>query len=227
MPRPPKRLKSDDEVAAVAARLGRDWRPGDGIETWLRQHVEELTSMVREQGWSWGDIGRALNAAGIEYQTARPWSAAILRKKAVVARSRLARGRAPTDAMAIAVRDALTGLAGKIGQVVINMPGSGVQVVSAGAQTTSTALLAPPIGQAQGLEATREPFAAAEQLADQKSIDDEAENILTFEPASIIGWTGPKPPPSASSGPKATSPAPAAKQDADEVMQRFLGKRTV
>lgn len=220
MPRLPKRSRSDDEVAALAARLGLDWQAGDGVETWLRQHVDELTVMVRDQGWSWTDIGRAMNVAGIQYQTGRPWRAVILRKKAGIARARLNQNRAPTTAVALAVRDALIGLGGKVGQVVINMPGSGVQ-----ADPTPALPARPPSGSRSSEAADQ--LAAIARPHDQEPADDAAGDAPTFAPASIIGWTGPQPVPGAPIGPTATSPAPAAKQDADEVMKRFLGKRTV
>ncbi len=224
MPRLPKRSRSDDEVAILAARLGLGWQTGDGIETWLRQHVEELTAMVRDQGWTWDDIGRALNVAGIQYQTGRPWRAVILRKKAGIARARLNQNRTPTDAVAVAVRDALIGLGGKVGQIVINMPGPNVQ-----ADPTPTQPARPSSGASHppALPDAADQSGAIARPHDQEPTDEEAEDAPTFAPASIIGWTGPKPVPSAPTGPKATPPAPAAKQDADEVMKRFLGKRTV
>lgn len=210
-------------MAVVAARLGLDWRAGDGIETWLRKHVEELTAMVRDQGWTWDDIGRALNMAGIQYRTGRPWRAVILRKKAGIARARLSQNRAPADAVAVAVRDALIGLGGKVGQVVINMPGVAAQAD----QPTRQPVASPTANPLPVIpEAGDQPRTNA-QPPDQQPTDDEAEDVPTFAPASLIGWTGPKPVPTAPTGPKATSPAPAAKQDADEVMKRFLGKRTV
>ena len=208
----------------MAARFRTDWQVGDRIETWLRQHVDELTAIVRDQGWSWNDIGRALHSAGIEYRTGRPWSAAILRKKAVVARTRLALHKAPSDPMALALRDALSGLGGKIGQVVINMPGSGV--VSAVPEAQLLRPVSEPVPVTHGLYGPKEHRTSASvgATSPHQSTEDEAEDVPTFETASIIGWTGSKQPPKSAADPKMTPSAPAAKQDADEVMKRFLGK---
>ena len=58
---------------------------------WLREHMDELTGLVHDKGWSWGAIGQALDAAGIHYSTNRPWSGAILTNKAKLARDANAR----------------------------------------------------------------------------------------------------------------------------------------
>lgn len=81
-----KRTRTEAEVAALAVRLGEDWTPGDAVMPWLRKHVDELTGLVHDEGWSWGAIGQALDAAGIRYSTGRPWSAPTLTAKAKLAR---------------------------------------------------------------------------------------------------------------------------------------------
>ncbi len=58
---------------------------------WLRKHVDELTDLVHDEGWSWGAIGQALDMASIRYSTGRPWSAPILTVKAKLARDANAR----------------------------------------------------------------------------------------------------------------------------------------
>jgi len=86
-----KRARTEAEIAALAARLGEDWTPGDAVMPWLRKHVDELTDLVHDEGWSWSAIGQALDAAGIRYSTGRPWSAPILTVKAKLARDANAR----------------------------------------------------------------------------------------------------------------------------------------
>ncbi len=224
MPRPAKRAQSENEVAALAAQLGRDWQDGDLVLTWLRRHVVELTGLVQDQGWTWHQIGRALNEAGIMYRTGRPWTGRLLNKKAAEARGSLNERRAtmqrslePAEAIAVAVRDALNGMGGKIGQVVVNLPGAPMGATPP----------APPAMVAQAALSEPAPLRAAgtaPPTREQQPTEDEAEDVPTFAPASIIGWTGSKPQPNAATDPRPTPPAPAAKQDADEVMKRFLGK---
>jgi hypothetical protein len=87
--RVPKRRRTLDELAELAARLCSDWRPGDNVMTWIRLHEgarTELSRLVRE-GWSWDDIGRALDVAGIRYQTGKSMAGDLLRKKAGRARA--------------------------------------------------------------------------------------------------------------------------------------------
>ena len=88
---PKKRARTAVEVAALAARLGTDWTPGDAVMPWLRRHADELAGLVHDEDWSWGAIGRALDTAGIHYATGRPWSAPILANKAKLARDANAR----------------------------------------------------------------------------------------------------------------------------------------
>ena len=64
--RPPKRQRTQDELADLARRLGADWQPGDNVMTWIRRHEAadtELSRLVRD-GWSWTDVGLALALAG-------------------------------------------------------------------------------------------------------------------------------------------------------------------
>jgi hypothetical protein len=99
-----------DELADMAKRLGADWRPGDNVMTWIRRHegtTAELSQLVRD-GWSWTDLGKALDLAGIRYQTGTTISGDVLRRKASKARtdeqkrqaSDLRRRSAPADVAA-------------------------------------------------------------------------------------------------------------------------------
>jgi hypothetical protein len=86
--RTPKRVRSVEELAALARVFGADWHPGDNIMTWIRRHeggVRELSKLVRD-GWSWADVGRAMALAGIVYRTGTPIAAGILSNKAWLAR---------------------------------------------------------------------------------------------------------------------------------------------
>ena len=45
--------------------------------------------MVRDGGWTWADIGRAMTLAGITYASGTPWTEALLNVKLAQARSHL------------------------------------------------------------------------------------------------------------------------------------------
>lgn len=45
--------------------------------------------MVRDGGWTWSDIGRAMTLAGITYASGTPWTGALLNVKMAQARSHL------------------------------------------------------------------------------------------------------------------------------------------
>src|SRR3954451_17379005 len=48
-----------------------------------------LRRMVRDGGWTWTDIGRAMTLAGITYASGTPWTGALLNVKMAQARSHL------------------------------------------------------------------------------------------------------------------------------------------
>ena len=94
---PAKRIRDRDELEEQARLFGQDWHAGDRIQTWLNRHegkLGELSQMV-EDGWSWGDVGRAMHIAGITYRTGEPIAPDLLRRKAyrarVEARSKIVR----------------------------------------------------------------------------------------------------------------------------------------
>jgi hypothetical protein len=68
------------EVSALADRLREVWRPGSQITPWLRDHVELLTRLHREERFSWAAVAAALNEAGIVFRTGNPWTATNLAK---------------------------------------------------------------------------------------------------------------------------------------------------
>jgi hypothetical protein len=82
---PIKHLRDETEIRQLAGDLAARWRRGDGVEPWLRSLETELSGKVRQQRWSWESIARALNVAGITYQTNRPWTGrSLLRKIATI-----------------------------------------------------------------------------------------------------------------------------------------------
>jgi len=78
---PKKHLRDDADIGGLAEELAGRWQQGDGIEPWLRSLEPELSRKVRDERWSWESIARALNIAGILYQTARPWTGMSLLQK--------------------------------------------------------------------------------------------------------------------------------------------------
>lgn len=82
---PIKHPRDETEIRRLAGDLAARWRRGDGVEPWLRSLEAELSGMVRQQRWSWESIARALNVAGINYETNRPWTGrSLLRKIATI-----------------------------------------------------------------------------------------------------------------------------------------------
>lgn len=117
--------RADAEVQALATRWRSEWTPHDGIEPWLRRHMAELTGLIHHDRWSWADLTRALNDAGIFYGTGRPWSATRLSSKVrtLRMRQRLSSPRVtPQDLMA-AVREALGATVGNFNTININLIG--------------------------------------------------------------------------------------------------------
>ena len=86
---PIRTARPDAQIEQLAAEFRRCWVAADGIEPWLRRQAARLDKLVRAEGWSWDDVGRALTAAGITYVTGRPWSGRILAIKAAEVRLQL------------------------------------------------------------------------------------------------------------------------------------------
>jgi hypothetical protein len=82
-----KRIRSQEEITALAKRLRTRWNPGEPLRPWLRRHGGMLLKLVHG-GWSWAYIADALEEAGVKYQTEKRWTAAWLQ-------SDLHRARAP------------------------------------------------------------------------------------------------------------------------------------
>ena len=78
---PIKHPRHDTDIEQFANNLAERWKQGDGIEPWLRTMEPELSRKVRSERWSWESVARALNAAGIQYRTSRPWTGVSLLQK--------------------------------------------------------------------------------------------------------------------------------------------------
>ena len=75
-----KRDHRDADVEALARKFGEDWNEGEVIRSWLRRHSEELRNLVRQEDWSWENIGKALSLAGIQFKTGRGWTGENVRR---------------------------------------------------------------------------------------------------------------------------------------------------
>ena len=72
-----KRIRSQEEIAALAKRLRARWTPGEPLRPWLRRHAGMLLKLVHGE-WRWANLADALEEAGIKYQTEKRWTAAWL-----------------------------------------------------------------------------------------------------------------------------------------------------
>ena len=66
-----KRDHREADVEALAKKFREDWSEGEVIRSWLRRHGEELRNLVRNEDWSWENIGKALSQAGIQFKTGK------------------------------------------------------------------------------------------------------------------------------------------------------------
>ena len=87
---PKKAPRPTDQIEKLAADLSGRWVKADGIEPWLRRNCSRLTSLQKDRGWSWDDIGRALTLAGIAYGSGREWSGHLLATKMSQTRAKVA-----------------------------------------------------------------------------------------------------------------------------------------
>jgi hypothetical protein len=75
-----KRSRSQVEVEALSEKFREDWSEGQVIRSWLRRHGEELRNLVRQEDWTWVNIGNALSQAGIKFKTGKSWTGENLRR---------------------------------------------------------------------------------------------------------------------------------------------------
>jgi len=142
--------RSDDEVRRLAAAWASKWTPADGIEPWLRRHMDEMRRMIRVDRWSWSDLARSLNEAGITYAGGQ-WTAALLGDKVATLRWRQRKREqvaAPHHAFPVEfLREALGNL-GSIQQLVINVqatPSGQITATLAGLPAAVPTPPAPPV----------------------------------------------------------------------------------
>jgi len=75
-----KRNHSDAEIEKLAEKFRETWSEGQIIRSWLRNNSAELRKLVREEDWSWTNIGKALSVAGIQFQTGKGWTGENVRR---------------------------------------------------------------------------------------------------------------------------------------------------
>jgi hypothetical protein len=75
-----KRDHREADVEELAKKFREDWSEGEVIRSWLRRHGEELRNLVRNEDWSWENIGKALSLAGIQFKTGKGWTGENVRR---------------------------------------------------------------------------------------------------------------------------------------------------
>ncbi len=74
-----RRNQTAEEVADLADRFRESWNEGRVLRSWLKAHAPEIQELAKNH-WSWENLGKALTAAGITYQTGTPWTGENLRR---------------------------------------------------------------------------------------------------------------------------------------------------
>jgi hypothetical protein len=106
-----KRNHSHSEIEELAKHFRETWSEGQIIRSWLRSHSEELRKLVREEDWSWANIGKALSAAGIQYNTDKGWTGENVRRAIDLAtKPKQPRAGKPQAALAAPVAATPTGM---------------------------------------------------------------------------------------------------------------------
>jgi hypothetical protein len=75
-----KRDHREADVEKLAKKFREDWSEGEVIRSWLRRHGQELRNLVRQEDWSWANIGKALSEAGIQFKTGKGWTGENVRR---------------------------------------------------------------------------------------------------------------------------------------------------
>jgi len=219
--------RSDDEVRKLAAAWATKWTPADGIEPWLRRHMDEMQRMVRMERWSWRDIARSLNEAGITYAGGQ-WTAALLGDKVAGLRSRQRkreRKATPHHGFPVEALREVLGNLGSIGHLTVNIqtaPSGPMTATVAGQPATVPTV---PTPQAASMPApTADPGKAAQSAPPAPGGGEAEPPRRTFGYATPRGMdpvakapTPPSPPPV-----NAETPTPAEPTvNADDVLARF------
>ena len=222
--------RSDDEVRRLAAAWDAKWTPEDGIEPWLRRHMDEMQRLIRVDRWSWRDLARSLNEAGITYSGGQ-WTAALLGDKVAGLRSQqrkrdqkaASRHGFPVDAL----REALGGLS--VQQLTINIQGmpSGpttAMVAKQPAASARSAQVVPTTQAAPMPTPAADPAQTAEPAPPALGGDDAEPPRRTFGYAKPRGLdpaaaapASPSPPPTNAEPPTPEAPT----VNVDDVLARF------
>jgi len=224
--------RSDDEVRKLAAAWASKWAPADGIEPWLRRYMDEMKRMIRVDRWSWSDLARSLNEAGITYAGGQ-WTAALLGDKVATLRWRQRkreRAAAPQHAFPVEfLREALGNL-GSIQQLVVNVqstPSGPMMATLAGQAAAVSTPPAPPVAAPSPSSVVR-PAPVVEQSATPAPSGEAEPPRRTFsyatprglDPVARVPATPPAPPVPPTVN--AETPTPAAPTvNADDVLARF------
>jgi len=167
--------------------------------TWINRHegrgLEELSRYV-DDGWSWADIGVAMQMAGISYSNGQPIAPDILRWKAYGARQREAKRASRRDQEPEAAHE-LKGLANSPNIGIVASPPDSTKVKMRGAT----------------------PFAASDNARPQ----DQGEPM--FKLATLIAWNS-EPTLAKDIPPKtALAPPLETNVDVDAKIARLLGRK--
>jgi len=220
--------RSDDEVRKLAATWAGKWTPADGIEPWLRRHMDEMKRMIRVDRWSWSDLARSLNEAGITYAGGQ-WTATLLGDKVATLRWRQRkreRAAAPHHAFPVEfLREALGNL-GSIQQLVINVQAAPSGPMMATLAGQAAAVPTPPVLPVAAPSASPvvSPAPVIGQAAPPGPSGEAEPPRRTFGYATPRGMDpvakAPAPPPAPPANAETSTPA-APTVNADDVLARF------
>ena len=87
--RPLKRRRTLRELRAIRDQFLDNWTPGDPIMAHLRHLQPTIDKLVRQHSVALADIALALDMAGINYSTGKPWNAKSLANILNIIRRRL------------------------------------------------------------------------------------------------------------------------------------------
>jgi len=224
--------RPDDEVRKLAAVWASKWTPVDGIEPWLRRHMDEMKHMIRVDRWSWSDLARSLNEAGITYAGGQ-WTATLLGDKVATLRWRQRKreqAAAPQHAFPVEALREVLGNLGSIQHLTINIQGTPSGPITATVAGQPAAVLTVPIQPVPTLQAAPMPAPTADPAKVAQSAPPAPGGGEAEPPRRTFGYATPRgmdpvakapaPPPAPPAN--AETPTPAAPTvNADDVLARF------